>query len=96
MNELRKEVANHDQELQDLNIKLAIMDEITSPKFAIRGKYKKRHIRYQYHEVPRAEWRVLCGWRYGKSVFERRGKIPDDLPDLQKCGTCFDLDAEDE
>ena len=79
-----------------MNVKMASMDEVTSPKFVVSDKYKKWHICTQYHEVPLSDWRVLCGWRYGKSVFERRGRIPDDLPDVQKCGTCFDLDAEDE
>ena len=44
LNDLRTEVANHDKELQELNAKMAIMDEVTSPKFVISDKYKKWHI----------------------------------------------------
>ena len=44
LNDLRTEVAKHDKELHDFNVKMTIMDEVTSPKLVVSDKYKKWHI----------------------------------------------------
>ena len=92
---LEVEVAKHDQDLEDMNAKLAIFDSKLTPKYVISDKYQKWHICQKWQDVPSKEWRTLCGWRYAKSVFERRTELADNLKDTECCTTCFDLDAPD-
>ena len=71
LKQMEEEVVKHDDELEAMHKKLAILDSKVSPKYIISDQYKTWHITQKWQDVPAAGWRALCGWRYGKSVFER-------------------------
>ena len=78
-----------------LNQKLKIVDSVLTPKYIISEKYKKWHICQQYRDLPAKEWKAVCGWKYGRSVFERRTTLSENLTNEEFCTTCFDKDAAD-
>ena len=92
---MESEVAKHDDDLELMNKKLAILDSAVSPKYIIGDKHKKWHITQRWQDVPVSGWRALCGWRYGESVFERRSALAEVMKDEDFCTTCFDMDAPD-
>ena len=92
---MQKEVEKHDDDLEELNKKWKILDGKVTPRYIVSEKYQKWHICQQWQERPSKEWKTACGWRYGKSVFERKSIIPGDLKDEEYCTTCFDRDAND-
>ena len=92
---METEVAKHDDDLEAMNKKLATLDSTVSPKCLIRDKYKKWHSTQEWQDVPAAGWRALRGWKYGKSVFERRSKLAEVMKGDDYCTTCFDVDSPD-
>ena len=89
--DLKRDMLSQDARLEDLKTKLALLDDLTTPKYIVSEKYKKWHVCLQFHDLPVAEWRVRCGWRYGNSVFERRMAL---VPGA-RCSTCFEDDGDD-
>ena len=89
------EVAAHDDELDKLKQRLKIVDEVLTPKYIISEKYQKWQICLQFRNLPVKEWKAVCGWKYGRSVFERRTVLAENMNDKDFCSTCFDKDAED-
>ena len=88
-------MAKHDDALDALNDKLKILDATITPKYIVSEKYHKWHIVQRWHDIPKADWKSYCGWRYGKSVFDRRSKLPENLPVDEYCATCFNTDLGD-
>ena len=91
MDSLKDDMSKQDAEIANVREKLGILSDLTTPKYIVSNKYGKWHISLQYHDLPAAEWRVRCGWRYGKSIVERRSVY------LQgdTCSSCFDVDGDD-
>ena len=58
---MEQEVMKHDDDLELMNKKLAILDTMASPKYLISDKYNKWHITQQWQDTPAASWRALCG-----------------------------------
>ena len=77
--DLQAEVKQHDEELDQLLKQVKAVESIASPMYVVSDKSKKRHITFPFHDAPKKEWRVRCGWRYGGSIFERRSTVPEDL-----------------
>ena len=89
------EVAAHDDELDKLNKRLKIVDDVLTPKYIISETYHKWHICQQCRDLPVKEWEAVCGWKYGRSVYERRTALAENMSNEDYCSTCFDKDAED-
>ena len=51
LKKLEEEVAKHDQDLEDMNAKLAIFDSKLTPKYIINDKYQKWHICQKWQEL---------------------------------------------
>ena len=95
LTDLQAEVKQHEEELDKLLKQVKVVESISSPLYVVSDKYKKWHITFPFHDSPKKEWRVRCGWRYGCSIFERRSTVPLDLDRaVYICGTCFNENAD--
>ena len=61
----------------------------------ILNQLAKCHVCQQWQDRPAKEWKTECGWRCGRSFFERRSVIAEGLVDEEYCTTCFDKDVAD-
>ena len=61
---LEDEVAKHDDELDALNAKLTILDSTVTPKYIVSEKYHTWYIVQRWRDLPKADWKAHCGWRY--------------------------------
>ena len=73
---MEKEVSEQHEDLTKTNARLRVMDGLVTPKYIISDKYKKWHVCQQWQDRAAKEWKTECGWRYGRSSFERRSVIP--------------------
>ena len=99
VDKLTEEGAQREQEIQELAKKLEIIDGKVTPKYIVSAKHQKYHISLSWHDVSPSEWRTKCGWKYGASKFERRGTLPKQLGNKEKClgrGACFDYDDDED
>ena len=82
------QVAKQDEELARLGEQHAILESSTLPKFVVSDEYQKWHIALNYVDVPKL---LMSGWKYGRSVYERRANAPEKCKKDQRCTRCFDL-----
>ena len=91
LEELTVQVAKQDEELARLGEQHAILESSTLPKFVVSDEYQKWHIALNYVDVPKLLMKTRCGWKYGRSVYERRANAPEEWKKDQRRTRCFDL-----
>ena len=91
LEELTEQVVKQDEELARLGEQHGILESSTLPKFIVSDEYQKWRVALCYVDVPKQLMKTRCGWKYGRSVFDRRANAPEKWKKDQRRTRCFDL-----
>ena len=91
LKEMAEEVKKVQAELDDAKKHIEVVESAVHPIYVVSDKYQKWHITFPYADVQKKSWKCRCGWKYGKSVFDRMVNLPDDLSVTDKCKDCFEI-----
>ena len=70
---------------------IEVVESAVHPIYVVSDKYQKWHISSPYADVQKKFWKCRCGWKYGRSIFDRMSSLPDNLDVTDKRKDCFDI-----